>query len=920
MPRNTDAKGRDHGVRENGAHASGGEAATDSEKNDGKQSRTKSVLSRYGGSSSARGLITESWEPLSAKNTSTNIRPSWAPSEENSTITQGSILRATAERDPIADAYTHADATSANSGTVIAPSPLSQAAQQDENCGTVVPFSPLTQAAQEEAFVDPTFFSAQKRTSTEATIVRENSLTDLSRRQTITRDHVESNPPERRRREDSTWTPDASAAKRNTYHKSCEQLGSSLNGMPETVVRSASDISVKVSATGVGVRKMSIVIPEKPILDSQSKPRSASPAHGQFRHMRNPSEAPTTPITPVTPTSATSPNTRDASAPNVLAPFKGDVSFHDRLQWLKDRLDSSMNASSSVSSQRSAANSRTTSSGYTGFPGESRVAQADAFAGYNPALGGATPPRMYRTTSSRTGHNSPGTARKTPMLTVTVPAEGPPSAARTPLDVRGANLTNALGAELPGLTFSPFVVHPTIEVPWTNNYNNAQGSASAVHAQYAFPKPPAPTPVENTPSGSQTYSLDRDYFGYRRSGVHTPKVPSSPYQPTLAQRRKQTPTGVPSTSGTVAVFVHAEDDTCNIFTLPPNTTMNEVKLEALSKMGFVETFESFNMYCMEMAANGETIETRIDPNTPLEHLVPLLPASKLTHPDGTKSEPPSRDSSLSRMNALPPSVKVRLRRKSLPRFTLPVQIDTSIPARARYVLVDQMMKVEDVIQVIALVEGVEMDDEEDTGSICANWGLWREDSSSNLRYLQPSEMPFDPFERKFKYYFRRHQPRRAAKLSNWLGISADMEQVQRLVNQEASAAQDVKRRNDARKSQKLSHILGIDDTTANVSVGNSAGSNGLAKVSEREKEKNKEKDSDSGTFSGTLKRSRQFLSLRKKYPSEADLPDRTATESQPLERTENSVKAQPLSRSLQSVSKSTGDITKRGSPGSERAS
>ncbi|KAI8823049.1 uncharacterized protein EV422DRAFT_389715 [Fimicolochytrium jonesii] len=64
----------------------------------------------------------------------------------------------------------------------------------------------------------------------------------------------------------------------------------------------------------------------------------------------------------------------------------------------------------------------------------------------------------------------------------------------------------------------------------------------------------------------------------------------------------QTP---PRVEGTLPVFVYLEDDTCNMFTVTPNTTINEVRMSALSQLGVSDAIESFSVFFMVKGVNGE---------------------------------------------------------------------------------------------------------------------------------------------------------------------------------------------------------------------------------------------------------------------------------------------------------------------------
>ncbi|KNC99070.1 AGC protein kinase [Spizellomyces punctatus DAOM BR117] len=225
------------------------------------------------------------------------------------------------------------------------------------------------------------------------------------------------------------------------------------------------------------------------------------------------------------------------------------------------------------------------------------------------------------------------------------------------------------------------------------------------------------------------------------------------------------------TDGSVPVFMYLEDDTCNMFTVSPNTTVNEVRMEALNKMGVVEVLESFRVFLMDVGMNGTPIETRIDPNTPIDHI-----------------------------HAPPPStIKLRLRRKSEIKWSIPVQIEEK-KSKTRWIVVGSETKVEDVVKILVAVEGLE----EEIG-----WGLWVNDETES-RFLEPAEKPFEPWNRTSKYSFRKVVHKRTAKLAGILGLPSSTD-LDALVVKEAREAEDLKRRNDALRSQKLAYVLGIEN-------------------------------------------------------------------------------------------------------------
>ncbi|KAI8589592.1 hypothetical protein BDZ88DRAFT_129120 [Geranomyces variabilis] len=86
-----------------------------------------------------------------------------------------------------------------------------------------------------------------------------------------------------------------------------------------------------------------------------------------------------------------------------------------------------------------------------------------------------------------------------------------------------------------------------------------------------------------------------------------PPPPANPYatasssNASIATHSPPTPV---RTTGTTPVFIYMEDDTCSMFTVVPNATVNEVRMEALQKLGFMEMVESYRVYRMETSANG----------------------------------------------------------------------------------------------------------------------------------------------------------------------------------------------------------------------------------------------------------------------------------------------------------------------------
>ncbi|KAJ3286824.1 RAC-alpha serine/threonine-protein kinase [Borealophlyctis nickersoniae] len=270
-----------------------------------------------------------------------------------------------------------------------------------------------------------------------------------------------------------------------------------------------------------------------------------------------------------------------------------------------------------------------------------------------------------------------------------------------------------------------------------------------------------------------------------------PLIPAPPLPYTAANTQRPGLPNFPRMAGTVPVFIYTEDDACTMFAVPPNATVNEVRLEALAKLGFSELTESYRIFHMDVMPDGRTVETRVDPNTPVDFFVP---------PENT---PPAEDTTSSPSSATLPFIKLRMRRKSTVKWNVRIELENKVQ---RNVIVDAGTTAEEVLKVLFMVEGIDEAERE-------GWGLLKESLDntgevSKVEVVNPTEAPFIPWDRTTKFVFKRLAAKRAAKVSNMLGIPSNVD-VNALMTKQAAVAEDLKRVKEAYRSSKLSKVLGI---------------------------------------------------------------------------------------------------------------
>ncbi|TPX56088.1 hypothetical protein PhCBS80983_g04815 [Powellomyces hirtus] len=485
-----------------------------------------------------------------------------------------------------------------------------------------------------------------------------------------------------------------------------------------------------------------------------------------------------------------------------LGPFTNDgtspVSLQERLQWLKDKMDSDVTTKPWVGTDR------------ISYP--HRTGRNNSISATGHASGQIPPPRSSSTRASMFSesplsatrqHHYRGASEVSSDLATVFPPQSPhtPTPTTTTMDTIVPPTVGEEAEASESITASADGLHLRMEFIRSNLSfrNNTTGSHEALPSLRFSPltikwpvfdasllgASPTSMTSSNTRSSPNSLASSNSYIPATSATTTTSiatgtTLNSSPSGATTAaaagaQAIKPLPNANVHvrTTGTTPVFLYMEDDTCSMFTVPPNTTVNEVRMEALQKLGFMEIVESYRVFWMDTGAGGEPIETRLDPNTAVDYLTPPAPAT----------------------------IKLRMRRKSAIKWSIPVVVDERV-FRTRWVVVEAAMSVGDVVRILCTVEGKEDELEE--------WCLCCEDSTSVKMYA-PTDTPFVPWSRAERYLFRslqQHQSRRS-KLVGLLGLPPTTD-MSALATQVSNAAQDEKRRLEALKSHKLSYILGID--------------------------------------------------------------------------------------------------------------
>ncbi|KAJ3264869.1 RAC-gamma serine/threonine-protein kinase [Chytriomyces hyalinus] len=165
----------------------------------------------------------------------------------------------------------------------------------------------------------------------------------------------------------------------------------------------------------------------------------------------------------------------------------------------------------------------------------------------------------------------------------------------------------------------------------------------------------------------------------------------------------------------VTYKIHMKDDFGNSFIIPAHAgiTVNEIKSEALRRLGIVEFIDRHDIFGVD-------------------HKQEDVPLDYLNMPIGFSSRPGRRrDSNVSTM-------KFRIRRKKAMSWSIPVFIYEK--DKYRHISVDSFTKVEEVVALLAKMEDLE-------ANLINDYGIF------NAKVLLPSPASFDPWEPNQEFVF-----------------------------------------------------------------------------------------------------------------------------------------------------------------------
>ncbi|KAJ3415790.1 RAC-gamma serine/threonine-protein kinase [Chytridiales sp. JEL 0842] len=297
--------------------------------------------------------------------------------------------------------------------------------------------------------------------------------------------------------------------------------------------------------------------------------------------------------------------------------------------------------------------------------------------------------------------------------------------------------------------------------------------------------PGLPTMASSTTFGSfpQSRSLPRPHLTQSVT-ASTPSGPSIPPQYSMYTKWMSlisTPaTRLPriDTPNTVPIFVYDEEEGCQFFAVKPATTVHELRVLALTKVGLVNFTEKYQIYIQERSADGQVVETEIDPNVPVDF---LLPESEVLETEGSSTSPTPAS-----------PLHFRLRRKPTIKWNIPIHVDGGL---VRDVLVDAYTTVGDVSKIMSIIEGKDIDEMD-------LWTIWFDSVTENATgkgaYVPSRNTTFDPWCQETKYCFRKMAARtmsRVDKVTSILGLPKKAN-IHKIMEQEATMAAEVIRRNE----------------------------------------------------------------------------------------------------------------------------
>lgn len=229
-------------------------------------------------------------------------------------------------------------------------------------------------------------------------------------------------------------------------------------------------------------------------------------------------------------------------------------------------------------------------------------------------------------------------------------------------------------------------------------------------------------------------------------------------------------TKYPNLEGKVHVFVHDENEKCTILTVPPNTTVNEVRLMWLKNNDISEETESFKVYIIN-STPGVFRDLQADPNSPVDFL----------------------------KNDADSTLKLKVRHTNPPRWNVNIFVSGK---GIRSIMVSSDTTVSYVTSILMCIESIPKDEE-------GKWVLCISRDDGTSLPLYSTLKVFKLGDTVTKFAFSKVQ-KRNAKLAGILGLPSTV--VEELANKESTTAEDELRRRAAlSKSSKATSLLGLND-------------------------------------------------------------------------------------------------------------
>ncbi|KAJ3104786.1 RAC-alpha serine/threonine-protein kinase [Phlyctochytrium planicorne] len=204
----------------------------------------------------------------------------------------------------------------------------------------------------------------------------------------------------------------------------------------------------------------------------------------------------------------------------------------------------------------------------------------------------------------------------------------------------------------------------------------------------------------------------------------------------------------PRKEGTLSIFVYEEGVECHYFSVPPSTTVCEIRAKVLEKIGVsLDQAEMFEII-QSTLNDGCSVEYRANLNTPLDFLTDLNKSSQSSSNNG-----PSENSEI---------LNLRLKRRPTLKWTVSV----NVPSRPepRLISVDPYTTISDLISIVSIIEGLDED-------LSVEWVISK-DSGSDVPI--PANTSLEPwFHGRYVFRQRGSNVKKAnEKLTNMLGVSS----------------------------------------------------------------------------------------------------------------------------------------------------